>query len=87
MYFISSGEVEVDRDGMKRVLKAGDFFGAAALFEEERRQVTVTALTHTDILVLAADDLRLLMQSDPKLRAEVTAVAREREQDFSHTES
>lgn len=83
MYFISSGEVEVDRDGVKRILKAGDFFGEAALLQEERRRVTVKALTHADILVLAADDLRLLIQTDPKLRAEIAAVAREREQDFS----
>jgi voltage-gated potassium channel len=89
MYFIVSGEVEVDageaeRPGERtrrlpgRRLRAGDFFGEVALLADRPRTATVTALTPCRLLVLHKDDFESFMNVHPELKAAVHEAAARR---------
>lgn len=80
MYFIVSGEVEVDfESGAARGrLHAGDFFGEIALIAERPRTATIVALTACKLLVLHKDDFENFMQSHPELREAVGVAAKKR---------
>ena len=62
MYFIAAGEVEVALKKESVRLGVGQFFGEVAVLRRARRSATATALTRTNLLVLAAQDLHALMQ-------------------------
>jgi CPA1 family monovalent cation:H+ antiporter len=78
MFFISSGAVEVAVGRQKIRLGRGDFFGEMALLGNRRRQADVTALGYCQLLVLAAEDLRALMSTDPLIGAQISEVAESR---------
>ena len=78
MYFISSGSVEVDRDGNKFTLGAGDFFGELAMLANRRRTANVTAVGFCRLLVLGTRDFRRFVRSDPDLRARIREIAEQR---------
>jgi voltage-gated potassium channel len=78
MYFIMSGEVEVDVAPKPVRLRAGQFFGEIALLTEGTRTATVTALRDCRLLSLAAADFRRLAESHPDIAASVARVADER---------
>jgi len=89
MYFIVSGEVEVDtgdadKTGQRAVhmprrkLRAGDFFGEVALLADRPRTATVTALTPCRLLVLHRDDFEAFMNAHPELKAAVREAAARR---------
>lgn len=80
MYFIVSGEVEVDAGtgGAKGRLEAGDFFGEIALIAERERTATVTALSPCKLLVLHKDDFEHFMASHGDLRDAVRVAAERR---------
>ena len=78
MFFITSGEVELEIGSDPVVLAEGDFFGEVALLKRTTRNATVRALTQVSLLVLNADDFHTLMEQDPKLSEQVTKVAEER---------
>ncbi len=78
MFFITSGEVELEIGSDPVVLAEGDFFGEVALLKRTTRNATVRALTQVSLLVLNADDFHTLMEQDPKLSEQVTQVAEER---------
>jgi voltage-gated potassium channel len=62
MYFIASGEVEVDLiHSPPRLLSDGDFFGEIGVMMNRKRTATVTAITETRLMVLEAADMRRLM--------------------------
>ena len=78
MYFIASGQVELDRPHhQKSVLNEGDFFGELAVLNPTPRTTTARALIRTDLLVLDASDLRLLMAERPELGRRVEEASRE----------
>jgi voltage-gated potassium channel len=78
MYFIVSGEVEIELpDGAKR-LGAGHFFGEIAVLRRARRSATVRATEPTRLLVLDADDFHALMGKQPDLAARLGKVVRDR---------
>jgi voltage-gated potassium channel len=78
MYFVASGEVEVLL-GKKRVrIATGQFFGEVAVLSRSRRSATATALTRTNLLVLAAPDLQALMQRDPLIAQRIKDVVEKR---------
>ena len=68
MYFIAAGEVEVALKKEHIRLGVGQFFGEVAVLRRARRSATATALTRTNLLVLAAQDLHALMQRRPAHR-------------------
>ncbi|HUN69120.1 MAG TPA: cyclic nucleotide-gated ion channel [Burkholderiales bacterium] len=80
MYFIVSGEVEVDQEnGAPRgQLRAGDFFGEIALIADRERTATITALAPCKLLVLHKDDFVSFMDAHPDLRDAVREAAKRR---------
>jgi voltage-gated potassium channel len=84
MYFIVSGEVEVDQESgaPKGSLAAGDFFGEIALIADRERTATITALSPCKLLVLDKDDFESFMRSHPDLQKAVHEAARRRLQEI-----
>ena len=80
MYFIVSGEVEVDTESgaPKGRLGAGDFFGEIALIAERERTATITALAASKLLVLHKDDFEGFMDAHPDLKEAVRVAAKRR---------
>jgi voltage-gated potassium channel len=78
MYFIATGEVEVALKKETLRLGAGQFFGEVAVLRRARRSATATALTRTNLLVLAAQDLHALMQRDPRIATRIKDVVEKR---------
>ena len=80
MYFIVSGEVEVDQEtsAPKGRLSAGEFFGEIALIAERTRTATITALTPCKLLLLHKDDFDSFMNAHPDLKDAVRVAAKRR---------
>jgi voltage-gated potassium channel len=78
MFFIMSGEVEVDVQPHPVRLRAGQFFGEIALLKESLRTATVTAMTEVQLLALEASDFRSLIERYPDLKERVAKVAENR---------
>lgn len=78
MYFVAAGEVDIKLKHERIRLGTGHFFGEIAALRRARRSATVTALTRTSLLVLNADDLRALMDRQPRIAERIREVARKR---------
>jgi voltage-gated potassium channel len=85
MYFIVSGEVEVDQESAapKGRLGAGDFFGEIALIADRPRTATITALMPCKLLVLHKDDFEGFMDAHPDLKEAVRVAAARRLREIS----
>jgi len=79
MYFIASGEVEVDLPGKKVRLGEGAFFGEMALLGNNLRSANITTTRLSQLLVLDLVDFRLLMARHPDLAETIDAEAKRRE--------
>jgi voltage-gated potassium channel len=79
MYFIASGEVEVDLPGKKVTLGDGAFFGEMALLGNNLRSANITTTQVSKLLVLDLVDFRLLMARHPDLAATIDSEAKRRE--------
>lgn len=78
MYFITSGEVDVDVAPAPVRLGAGDFFGEIALLKESNRTATVIAVTECQLLTLEAADFRRMLAANPELGDALENTMRER---------
>jgi voltage-gated potassium channel len=78
MYFIASGEVEVDLPGKKITLGEGAFFGEMALLGNNLRSANISTTRVSQLLVLDLVDFRLLMARHPDLAATIDAEAKRR---------
>jgi voltage-gated potassium channel len=78
MFFIMSGEVEVDVRPHAVRLRGGQFFGEIALLKDTQRTATVTSLTETQLLALDAADFRKLIDQYPDLRERIHRIAESR---------
>jgi voltage-gated potassium channel len=78
MYFIASGEVEVDLPGKKVRLGEGAFFGEMALLGNNLRSANITTTRVSRLLVLDLVDFRMLMARHPDLAETIDAEARRR---------
>jgi voltage-gated potassium channel len=78
MYFIASGEVEVDLPGKKVTLSEGAFFGEMALLGNNLRSANITTTRVSQLLVLDLVDFRLLMARHPDLAETIDAEAKRR---------
>jgi len=80
MYFIVSGDVEVDQESEapKGRLSAGEFFGEIALIADRTRTATITALSPCKLLLLHKDDFESFMNAHPDLKGAVRDAARRR---------
>jgi voltage-gated potassium channel len=79
MYFIASGEVEVELPGRKVTLGEGAFFGEMALLGNNLRSANITTTELSRLLVLDLVDFRLLMARHPDLAEAIDAEAKRRE--------
>jgi voltage-gated potassium channel len=79
MYFIATGEVEVDLPGKKIRLGEGAFFGEMALLGNNLRSANITTTTLSKLLVLDLVDFRMLMARHPDLAETIDAEAKRRE--------
>jgi voltage-gated potassium channel len=75
MYFVLSGELEVQLAPKPVFLKAGDFFGEMGLLDRAPRVATVTAVTDSQLLVLDEADFHTLMRAHPEMRQAIEAAA------------
>jgi voltage-gated potassium channel len=78
MYFLATGEVEIELKDKRVRLQAGHFFGEIAVLRRARRSGTVTAVTRVNLLILDAQDLHALMERDPRIAERIHATARTR---------
>lgn len=78
MYFLLSGEAEVDAPGGVFHLGPGDYFGEIALLRKSHRTATVTTMTDCHLLVLPAQTFERLLREHPDLRESLDAVMAER---------
>jgi voltage-gated potassium channel len=79
MFFIVSGEVEVDVQPYPVRLGRGQYFGEIALLRDTVRTATVTAVTECQLLALDVADFRRLLEAHPELKAAITQVAERRQ--------
>jgi voltage-gated potassium channel len=78
MYFITTGEVEIDLPNQCVRLTDGTFFGEIALLKRTSRSGTVTATRKTRLLALDAQDFHALIARLPALAAHVKETAEAR---------
>jgi voltage-gated potassium channel len=78
MYFITTGEVEIELPSQRVRLADGTFFGEIALLHRTKRSGTVTATRKTRLLVLDAQDFHALIERLPDLAAHVKDTAEAR---------
>ncbi|HYM31094.1 MAG TPA: cyclic nucleotide-gated ion channel [Candidatus Cybelea sp.] len=78
MFFIMSGEVQVDLQPTPVRLGTGQYFGEIALIRETLRTATVMTLRECQLLVLDAKDFRELTSQHPDLKEAIARVAAER---------
>ena len=68
MYFVVTGEVDVELDDRRVEFGPGDFFGELALLHDTMRSANVIARSPTRLLSLSAEDFAALMQKHPTLQ-------------------
>jgi voltage-gated potassium channel len=78
MFFIASGEIEIELENKRERLGPGHFFGEVAVLRRARRSANVTAVKRSNLLVLDADDLHALMQRDERIAQRIGEVTRDR---------
>ena len=78
MYFIASGDVEVELEHSPYRLTTGDFFGEVAIIKRHNRTATIVALTECHLLVLEARDLEKLLADNPEMAEEFERIVEER---------
>jgi voltage-gated potassium channel len=75
MYFIASGEIEVELHAEPLVLGQGNFFGEVGLLHSSVRSATVLALTEYRLLMLDNEDLKTVLDRFPTVRETICKVA------------
>jgi voltage-gated potassium channel len=78
MFFIMSGDVQVDITPAPVRLGRGQYFGEIALIRDTVRTATVTTLSECQLLSLDVADFRRLLENNPGLTATITRTAEER---------
>jgi CPA1 family monovalent cation:H+ antiporter len=79
MYFICSGEVDVNAAGKSIKLARGDFFGEMALLLAQPRQADVTAVSYCLLLILEGEDFQALLKGSKGIRSRIDAAASARQ--------
>jgi voltage-gated potassium channel len=78
MFFVMSGEVEVELTPTPRRMGRGQFFGEIALLRDTLRTATVTTVSECELLALDVADFRRLLEAHPDVRASIVQVAEQR---------
>ncbi|MDX1644911.1 MAG: cyclic nucleotide-gated ion channel [Thermoanaerobaculia bacterium] len=77
MFFVATGELEVDVRGRRERL-ASDFFGEIALLEKGTRTATIRTLTRCQLLALEQSHFEELLDENPGIERAVRRAARTR---------
>lgn len=85
MYFIATGEIELQLPADKIVLNDGDFFGEFGLLEGGERSATATARTASDLLILEAAEFQQVLREFPDIKQKVHMAVKERHQENQQT--
>jgi voltage-gated potassium channel len=85
MYFLVSGEVEVEMPPHVKRLHAGDYFGEIALLKHCPRMATVLSVTECRLLVLDAADFDRLLRVNPELAKPLHATMATRLRELEQT--
>ncbi len=67
MYFIVTGDIDVELPGRRVTFGPGDFFGELALLHEVMRRATIIARTPARLLTLSGEDFSSLLHKHPAL--------------------
>lgn len=78
MYFIVSGDVEVDLPPNPFHLKSGEYFGELGILNQGQRLANVISITECQLLILEARDLNYLLEDNPDLAEELKKLAKRR---------
>lgn len=78
MYFIVSGEVDVQLDAESVTLGAGDFFGEVGLIEQSPRKATIRTRRTCHFLVLDLTDFHALTLRQPEILRLISEVSKAR---------
>ena len=78
MFFIVSGQVEVELTTKTIVLKEKSFFGEMGILDDSPRTATVVTLTECELLELKAEDFHHLMDTHASIRETMDEVIKER---------
>ncbi|PPR27036.1 MAG: Cyclic nucleotide-gated potassium channel, partial [Alphaproteobacteria bacterium MarineAlpha10_Bin1] len=78
MYFIVSGDVEVDLAPNAFHLTTGEYFGELGILSRTARVANVISITECQLLVLEARDLNRLLEDNPVLADELKELAKRR---------
>lgn len=78
MYFIVSGEVEIEIPGNPMRLSRGEYFGEIALLYDCQRIATVVAITYVELLRLDANDFNRILENNPSLKLHMEKEAKRR---------
>ena len=78
MYFILSGQMEVELTTQSITLETGEFFGEMGVLDNAPRTATIVSLTECKLLELKADDLRHLMETHDSIREHIDEVTQSR---------
>lgn len=78
MFFIVSGELEVELQPKPLKLTRGEFFGEVALVYHRDRTASVVALSRSELLELEARDLNRLFETKPELKSRILTEAERR---------
>ena len=71
MYFIVSGDVEVDLPPNTFHLTTGEYFGEMGIISRTERVANVISITECQLLILEARDLNRMLDDNPALAAEL----------------
>ncbi|MDR6950943.1 voltage-gated potassium channel [Ancylobacter sp. 3268] len=77
MYFIASGEVELEFGDETAVLGTGQFFGEMALLHNTRRAATARARRRCMLLALDAEDLAEVIRHHPGIGQRIRSMAKD----------
>jgi voltage-gated potassium channel len=78
MYFVVSGQLEVELVAGPFQLGRGDFFGEIGLLRGRRRSATIIARTYVELLELGANDFEKLLDTNEELKRKIEAIAAKR---------
>jgi voltage-gated potassium channel len=78
MYFIVTGDVEVDLPPNSFHLTTGEYFGEMGILGQSARVANVISITECQLLILEARDLNRLLEDNPTLATEIKELASRR---------
>ncbi|MBT5298728.1 MAG: cyclic nucleotide-binding domain-containing protein [Rhodospirillaceae bacterium] len=78
MFFIATGEIEVDIHPKPIRLGHGEHFGEIALVKNRPRSTTVTAITECQLMILEVGDFKRLMADHPDLATHMEKITSQR---------